>query len=284
MKRISKNEKGKACFMLHGSIENGRIFYSLSGKGLAPWLAGHGYDVFVADLRGKGKSSPAVGKDATHGQWEAINEDIPAFLDAIRAIKGGEPMHWMAHSWGGVLLLSYLARYHEVQVASLTFFACKRDVRVQNMYRWFNIDLLWNLGGRYLCWRYGFMPMTKYGIGSDNEPRNFFREVNHWVYSHDWVCPRDGFDYGANLQQIRLPPALYLAGAKDTHSGHASDVKRLMQQTGNRKQDKFMLLSKENGNLLDYDHNNILTHQLALEDHFPEVLQWMKQHEKIQKI
>ena len=54
--------EGKAIgnvFLLHGSIENGRIFYSENNKGLAPFLARNGYDVYVGDLRGRGKSKPA---------------------------------------------------------------------------------------------------------------------------------------------------------------------------------------------------------------------------------
>ncbi len=46
-------------FLLHGAIENGRIFYSNESdtenlKGLGPYMARRGYDVYVADLRGKG--------------------------------------------------------------------------------------------------------------------------------------------------------------------------------------------------------------------------------------
>ena len=38
LKRIYQNKDGPVLFFLHGSIENGRIFYSNSGKGLAPFL------------------------------------------------------------------------------------------------------------------------------------------------------------------------------------------------------------------------------------------------------
>ncbi len=38
LKRVyKKGLLGPPVFMLHGSIENGRIFYSDSGKGLAPY-------------------------------------------------------------------------------------------------------------------------------------------------------------------------------------------------------------------------------------------------------
>ncbi|HIN39000.1 MAG TPA: esterase, partial [Flavobacteriales bacterium] len=39
VKRFFTDKKGQPVLMLHGSIENGKIFYSSSGKGLAPYLA-----------------------------------------------------------------------------------------------------------------------------------------------------------------------------------------------------------------------------------------------------
>ena len=108
LKRIFNNPQGVPVFMMHGSIENGKIFYSQSLKGLAPYLAQRGFDVFIADLRGKGESTPPVSRKSTYNQTTTLKEDIPLFLSKIRQIKGCQPMHWLAHSWGGVLLLSYL--------------------------------------------------------------------------------------------------------------------------------------------------------------------------------
>jgi pimeloyl-ACP methyl ester carboxylesterase len=284
LRRIYEHQQGPPVLLLHGSIENGKIFYSKSGKGLGPYLARQGYDVFVPDLRGKGQSTPAVDKHATHGQWEAINEDLPAFVQQIKALKGDMPMHWMAHSWGGVLLLSYLARYGNPNLASMVFFACKRDVRVISWKRFINIDIMWNLGGRYLCRKYGFMYITKLGVGADNEPRNFFKQVNQWVYSRTWIDPIDGFDYGTAVLEADLPPTLYLTGKFDTHAGHAHDVKRLMQQAGSRAADRFELLGKKEGFKHNYAHNNILTHKDAPYDHFPMVLHWMKEGETVKKV
>src|SRR4026208_2216064 len=113
LKRFCGNPLGPVIFMLHGTIENGRIFYSKNGKGLAPFLAKQGYDVFVADLRGRGLSTPSISRNSKFGLTECIQEEIPAFLDEIKKIRGDAPLHWIAHSWGGILLLSYYARQAE---------------------------------------------------------------------------------------------------------------------------------------------------------------------------
>lgn len=41
---------GSAVLLLHGAIENGKIFYTEKNKGFAPFLAKNGYNCFVADL------------------------------------------------------------------------------------------------------------------------------------------------------------------------------------------------------------------------------------------
>jgi pimeloyl-ACP methyl ester carboxylesterase len=43
-------------FFIHGYFEDGRIFFTKKGKGLASYLAENGFDVFVCDLLGKGES------------------------------------------------------------------------------------------------------------------------------------------------------------------------------------------------------------------------------------
>ena len=63
--------------MLHGAIEDGRIFYSKSGKGLASTLARAGHTVYVIDSRGRGQSTPPIGKDNNHGQFEMIAHTLP---------------------------------------------------------------------------------------------------------------------------------------------------------------------------------------------------------------
>ena len=47
-------EPGTPILMIHGAIENSGIFCSESGKGVGPYFARHGYDVYASDLLGEG--------------------------------------------------------------------------------------------------------------------------------------------------------------------------------------------------------------------------------------
>ena len=40
----------------------------------------------------------------------AFEEDIPDFINKIKATTGKEPEHFISHSWGGVHLMAYLAK------------------------------------------------------------------------------------------------------------------------------------------------------------------------------
>lgn len=275
VKRLFTNKSGPPIFMLHGSMENGKIFYSKSMKGLGPYLAQRGYDVFVADLSGRGKSLPKVNAQSINSQTSAILEEIPAFKEFIQQLKGNVSQHWIAHSWGGVLMLAYVARFGGQGIDSMSFFGTKRRINVIHAERVFKVDIVWNLIGKIISSLYGYFPAKNLKIGSDNEPKIYYREVVNWVYRKKWKDIFDGFNYNEAFKKVEVPPTLYLAGKNDTFLGHPADVKKLMAEV-NSENDQFILLSKKSGHLHDYDHINILTHPDAHKDQFPLVINWIE--------
>lgn len=279
LKRFSKGQSGPPVLLVHGSIENGRIFYSNSGKGFAPFLASQGYDVFIPDLRGRGKSTPAISRHSRFGLTHTLQEDFPAIINRIKELKGDVPQFWGAHSWGGVLMLAYLARPEvPVNVQAMAFFASKRRISVKSLQKFFMIDVMWNLVAKAAIAVTGILPAQKLRMGSDSETRHTHQQTNAWVREQDWRHWHDGYDYAAALQRMQLPPTLYLAGANDTVLGHPVDVEKLMQETGSNNA-TFKVLSSANGYLHNYDHINILTHPDALQDHFKLVEAWFRDSE-----
>lgn len=279
MRRFCGDPLGPVVFMLHGAIENGRIFYSESGKGLAHFLAQSGFDVYVADLRGRGKSTPPIARGASFGQTEAITEEIPAFVDAIVKLRGPVSQQWVAHSWGGVLLSSVLGRFpaYRDMVDSLVYFGSKRTVRVRNLERLLKVDLVWDRLCPLACAFWGYLPARRLGLGSDSETVKSYRQSAQWVREDAWVDSDDGFDYQAAAKKAKLPPTWYLAGRKDAALGHPDDVRRFMESAGDQP-GRFTILSRENGNLVDYGHIDMLTHPLCAADHFPQVARWLWEH------
>ncbi len=277
LQRFTGPESGPPVLMLHGAIENGRIFYSGSMRGLAPYLALNGFDVYVADLRGRGRSTPPIDRGSRFGQTEAITEDIPAFVETIKRLRGPVPQHWVAHSWGGVLSSSVLARFPEYTtlVGSLVYFGSKRTIRVWNIQRILKVGFVWKFLCPLACVMFGYLPARRLRIGSDSETVKSYWQSADWVKNDAWIDSDDGFDYGAAVKKRALPPIWYIAAENDHALGHPHDVRDFMESSG-RQRCRYTVLSRSNGNRHDYDHITMLTHPDAGQDHFPGVLKWLQ--------
>jgi alpha-beta hydrolase superfamily lysophospholipase len=165
---ISKpGHSGTPILMIHGMVEDGRIFYHKSGKGLGSFMAQQGYDVYIADLRGMGLSTPKISAASTHGQTETIQQDIPALIRFVLGHSGHKQLHLIAHSWGGVYINSALLFQPELipKIISSTFFGSKRTVRARTFERYLKIDLIWNRLSLVASKRKGFLLIDNALIG-----------------------------------------------------------------------------------------------------------------------
>lgn len=282
LRHIWHDENGPPVLMIHGVIENGKIFYTENGKGLACFLAANGFNVFVADMRGRGKSSPSIADDPNHDQHDQITRDIPCFINYV-AERTGQPVHAIAHSWGGVLLASSLARFPELceRIASQICFGTKRSVRVQNPEKWFKVDLIWKTLCPIIASRKGFLPAANLKIGSDDETYGSLSQGMNWVRKKPWVDAKDHFNYAQAAKQTRWPATWHIAATNDYALGHPKDVHDFIAESVGPSA-HFTVLSKANDNLYNYDHISMLTHPLAVKDHFPSVVKWL--HKRTEKI
>ncbi|MBL7686246.1 MAG: esterase, partial [Deltaproteobacteria bacterium] len=209
-------------------------------------------------------------------------QDLPLVLDHLQKVNPSAPLHVIAHSWGGVLLNSFLARFpHRVeQVQSMIYFGSKRNINTFSLKKAWVIDFLWDFIGGILSKKKGYLPAKALRFGSDDEPLRYYLDVVKWAKPKSpWVDTHDGFDYAQAIQKIELPSTLYLAGASDVYLGNPRDVIDFMKESG-EKNACYRLLSKAKGNLHNYGHIDMLTHPDAVKDHFPLVLEWLHQHSK----
>lgn len=275
IRRIWANENAPVVVMFHGVIEDGSIFYKNYDKGFANYLANRGFDVYVADFRGKGKSAPKTEHNSNHDQFDVIVRDIPSVIRFIQQ-RTAHPINVVCHSWGGVLFSSAFIRCggFNDQIASIICFGTKRRVGVWNMDRLLKVSLFWNNLAPLLATKKGYLDAKFYRVGAAPETKKFIQQSVNWVKSKRWIDPVDEFNYYKEAKSLSWPPAWYFTGVSDLSLGHASDVLRFVEET--RHPDaKFSVLSKENGNLVDYDHINILTHKLAEQDHFSSICDWL---------
>ena len=271
--------EGPTALAVHGAVENGRIFYSGSGRGFAPLLARRGWDLWVLDLRGRGLSRPRVSRHSTWGQTEIIVEDLSAAADAVAAARGRLPQAWLCHSWGGVLVASHLARFaaRREAAAAVVHFGVKRRIRARHLRRLLPIELNWKRLGPLVTRAAGYLPARRFGWGADDESRGTHRDSVAWIREDGpWVDPGDGFDYGAAAHGLRLPPTLWLAGAADHVLGNPADVRLFMAEC-RQMEGPLWLLARDAGFRHDYGHVDMLTHPDADDDHFPKVAGWLEE-------
>ena len=269
-----KEGNGTPLLLIHGSIENARIFYSSSGKGFAPFLSQEGFDVFVPDLPGKGKSILKAARGFKHSQQQFIDSAFNDYIDYIRSFYPTAKIRLGGHSWGGVLTLAWYAKFGSSQtIGPMIFFGTKRRLATRSLSRLFMIDIMWSAVGSLSTSVMGYLPAVKLKMGSDNEPAKFCRETAKWVRSAKWCDFQTGEDLAEKIQSKNLPPALFFAGINDKVLGNPRDVKRLMAETGGDSIE-VILLSKKNGNHKDYGHIGMLTSRTCPEDHFPMAAKW----------
>lgn len=267
---------GIAVLMLHGAVENGRIFYSKSGKGLGCYLADHGFDVFCADFAGRGLSRPHVSEGFQHSQHQLITADIPALINDVYQLFS-RPLALVAHSWGGVVAAASLARYPALaeKIAANVCFGSKRVITVNTLERRLKIDLVWNTLALWLSRRVGYLPARTLRLGADDEPAEFLSDTVQWIEGKPFTDLSDQFDYADACRQLRWPPVWHFAGANDRLLGHQDDVQHFINESASTA--RFTLLGKRQGYSQDYDHISMLTHPSAQLEHFVELRDWIKQ-------
>nr|WP_224745818.1 alpha/beta hydrolase [Neiella litorisoli] len=264
--------------MLHGSMSNGRVFYTESGKGLACHLARQGHPVYVMDVFGNGNSKPRLKGGEKFGQSEVINRQIPLAHEWIMQ-QHQQQVHWLGHSWGTILMASHLAKYPKrlAEVKTLAGFASKKTIYSRHLKKKFMVNLIWNRVCPWLTRRYGYLPAKKFKLGMDNESSVSLADNVRWVNSSQWQ-DSDGFCFHTAAQNINWPPTWFFAGQGDSVLGNPNDVQAFLRDSKNTGA-KYTLLSKANGNLRDYDHTSLLVHPDAFNDHIPLFSAWLKQQE-----
>jgi predicted alpha/beta hydrolase len=280
-----ENAKGPSVFFLHGAVENGKIFYSEKNKGLAPFLASHGFHCFVGDLRGRGESLPSISANSEYGQSESILEDLPTMLNFIEQYHGEFPKYWVAHSWGGVLMNSYFARCPDAikKVASCVYFGSKRSLYNHHFSKYFQANLLW-FGLAYIFTKkYGYLPAKALKWGSDNETKKSHRQSAQWAKKAPWVDSDDGFDYAKKLVDVVLPPILHVAGVNDKALAQPKDIQKFIDESGCGLQ-KLTIYGRQYGHKHDYDHIDMLTHKYARDDQFKDLLSWFERYDQPQAL
>lgn len=92
---------------LPGLAETRFVMDQALGNSFVDYLALNGFDVYMAELRGHGKSLHLKERYNWNVQT-FLDYDMPAILSKIVEESGQKQILWVGHSMGGMLLLAYL--------------------------------------------------------------------------------------------------------------------------------------------------------------------------------
>lgn len=257
--------------LVPGTYSNRRFWISRSGKGLAPWLYRAGYDVWLVEPRGHGRSDGGPGHPhPDFRRWtieDLVRFDLPAVAGVVSQ-SSNQPASWVGHSYGGIYLLAALslgAVDPSTQASVVTCGSQWRDGQGYLRNRVLNAVLR---GTTRLLGRF---PAKSLGMGSENEPPRIMNEAMLWKRDGAWMSPA-GTDYSQGLEKIDLP-VLSLAGRSDTMDP-VEGCRALFEQVGTNK-GEFRCLGRSEGYARDYGHVDMLIGADAEREIWPEIEAWI---------
>ena len=114
---LARDPEGTVVFV-HGLSEFTKKYYEF-----AHYFLSQGYNVFLYDQRGHGKSHRDVSRpELIHiNSFHQLAEDLNTYIETVVKPAAGTPLYLYAHSMGGAVGLLYLAKYGKtIQKAVVT--------------------------------------------------------------------------------------------------------------------------------------------------------------------
>lgn len=252
--------------LVHGTYANRSFWMRDEDVGLAPFLAREGFDVWVPELRGHGRS-PKPDDFAAVTAEDHIRRDLPTVQRAVRE-EGDRAPVWVGHSAGGLYLLAALSRgwIDPGDVAAVAVFGTQLsegEAYLENRWIAGAIQGLVGLLGR--------LPSPWLGLGPEVEPAGEVNELIDWKKAGRWA-DRSGVSYREGLADLDVPLRAY-AGADDT-TDPPEGCRRLFEAVGSGAK-SFQLLSEGEGFARDYGHVDMIASRAASRDVWPDLRAWI---------
>ncbi len=264
--RVAGAVRHTPVLLTHGTFSNGQVCTRL-----AAYLAEHGYDGWVLELRGHGESQPGRGR-VNFETWAAL--DVPAALEAVQRWTRRPELFLIGHSGGGLVFLMHLARHPEAQapvkgLVTLASQATDASTTARGRATMVVFGLLNNL--------LGHTPGRLLRLGPEDEPRSVLNQWLGWNWRRRWVG-RDGLDYLAALGHVRVP-VLALAGAGDHVISPVRGCRRIHGALGSPDK-RLVVCARAAGFVEDYGHARIIASRGARQEVWPRILAWLREHDR----
>jgi len=272
--RLTRDPDGPArppVVLVHGTFCERNFWASDAGLGLGPTLLGLGYDVWIPEARGHGRSP----RDRRFSSWSAedqLRHDLPA-VQALVARETGQPGHWIGHSWGGTAILAALGMdwIDGGAVRSLVVLGAN----ITEGDDWLKKPLP-AAAGRVVLALLGRVPARLLRMGPAPESRAYLLDFYRWKGQDPVWQTREGQSYWEGVGRIQAP-LLAFAAADDTNDP-APGCRTLYDAVGSPEK-SWVLLGTADGFERDYKHVEMIVSSAAAREVYPRIVSWLEAHE-----
>lgn len=255
--------------LLHGTFCQRSFWVSNKGDGLGPFLRARGYDVWIPEVRGHGRSP----RDARYRDWSAedqILRDLPAVQRLVEH-ETGRRAHWVGHSWGGVAILGGLGvgSLDPTRIASTVVLGANITEGDEWLRRPLPRAAAWTL-----LTVLGRVPAGLMKLGPEPESRGYMLDFLRWKGPRSQWVTRDGEDYWQGIRRAEVP-LLAFAAAND-ESDPVPGCRRMFDEYGGDKE--WVLLGVDQGFSKDYGHVEMIVSKAAADEVWPRIGDWLDAH------
>lgn len=297
----AKKEKTPV-ILQHGLTVNHRNFDYDDEHSLSQYLARAGYDCFLPDLRGIDLSQ--YRRWGYPNKWnigfeDYVDHDLPAVVEHVLRVTGAKKVHFVGHSMGGIIGTALAQGETASRMKSLTSIAgpanfdamghFKPLLRFQRLLHIFPV-MHENVYGRIIApLIYLFPRAARRLVNPDNvdrrvlaiggvnllspAPSRLMMQFAKWVETGIWGS-HNGRNYQSHLGKIKIP-IFGIAGTLDFFCPVPA-ITPVIEQARSKKK-KMRIFSKENGDMADYGHGDLIVGHHAPEEIFPAILDWLQQ-------
>lgn len=239
-----------AVVCLHAMMTDGRYFGARRDGSFAAALADAGFDVYVADFRGHGRSVPPRAKGGTWSFDDLVELDLPAIVAA--AATGSQcsatELRILGHSLGGLVTCAALGtgripapRTLVLAATSVWLGETLPRKALMRVYRGIT-DLV------------GYAPIRRLRVGTADESAGYVEQLTEWARTGRWLSRR-GIDYQAALHAITVPTHAFV-GAGDWMC-RPRDAEAITARI--RTSEALRIVGTQYGDAIDPDHFQLFT-------------------------
>lgn len=254
--------QGTPTVLIPGTFSNSTFWLGTRGTGFARELATRGYDAWVLDPRGHGRSQ-RQGRDDRWRFDDWARRDAPA---AIRTALEHRTGFVVGHSAGGAAAL----------VAVATEPALRERIRgmviIGTPFPWLQpFSRFGALAIRTTSRLLGRFPARALRLGPEDELAGVMIQWMNWNLAGSWRGD-DGTDYGQAIAALDVP-LLVIAAAADKWAPPRA-CRALLDSVASEDR-SWILLGKETGYSHDFGHVDMLVGRTARAEVWPRILEWM---------